>query len=75
MVRISASVRDASASMTSSAATAAVRVGGGDRATGLGLDGDGGHVVGDRVVQLAGELLALAQLHLIDLADRETATR
>ena len=72
MVRISASVRDASASMTFEGGDGGVRVGGGDRPTGLGLDGDGGHVVGDGVVQLPGELLALAELDLFDLADPDT---
>ena len=68
MVRISASVRDASASMTSSASTAASGSGRGDDPPGLGPDRDGRDVVGDGVVQLAGQLLALAQLDLVELA-------
>jgi hypothetical protein len=37
----------------------------GDGATGLGLDGDGRHMVSDGVVQLARQLLALAELGLV----------
>ncbi len=38
-------------------------------ASGLGLDGDGRDVVADGVVQFAGELVALAELRLLDVAD------
>jgi hypothetical protein len=38
-------------------------------ASGLGLDRDGRHVVADRVVQFAGELVAQAQLGLLDVTE------
>ena len=40
-------------------------IGRGDDAAGLGADGDGRDVVGDRVVELAGQLLALEELDLV----------
>ena len=69
MARISASVRDASSSMTRSASLRRVGVGGGDHAAGLSPDDHGRDVVGDGVVQLAGQLVALTQLGLLDVAD------
>ena len=67
-MRISASVRDASSSMTLERSTRGVGLGSRRAdAPGLGLDRDRGDVVRDRVVQLAGELLALVQLDLVEL--------
>ena len=43
-------------------------MGGGDDPAGLGPDGDGRDVVGDRVVQLARQLLPLPELDLVQLA-------
>ncbi len=47
--------------------------GGSQRSSRLGLDGDARHVVRNRVVQLPGHLLALAQLHLMHLPGRYCA--
>jgi hypothetical protein len=44
-----------------------LRVGGRDRASGLGLDEDAGHVVRHRVVQLSGQLLTFANPDLLAL--------
>ncbi|MEI2653794.1 MAG: hypothetical protein V9G12_16895 [Microthrixaceae bacterium] len=41
------------------------RIGGGDDTAGLGPDGDGRDVVGDGVMELAGQLLPLEELHLV----------
>jgi hypothetical protein len=47
----------------------ALRVGSRQDPTGLGLHGDGRHVVADRIVQLARQHVALTQLGLLDVAD------
>ena len=46
-----------------------VGVGGGHDAAGLSLDGDGRDVVADGVMELAGQLVALTELGLLDVAD------
>lgn len=69
MARISSSVRDAASSMVSSVASARSGWVAARARPGLGLDGDGRHVMADRVVQLAGELVALAEFGLLDVAD------
>ena len=68
MPRISASVRDASCSITASASNAAAASLGADDLSGLGAHRDGRHVVRDRVVQLACEHLAFAGLDLLAVA-------
>ena len=49
----------------------ALGVGGRDGPACLGLDGDARDMVGDGVVQLAGELFTLARLGLVDVADTD----
>ena len=61
IARISASVRDASPRSPPAPRPAASGSGRADDPAGLGADRDGRDVVGDGVVQLAGELLALAE--------------
>ena len=51
--------------MTSERDHGALRIGGRHDPTGLRPDGDGRHVVGDGVVQLARQLFALTQLDLL----------
>lgn len=50
----------------------ALGVGRRDGPAGLSLDGDARDVMGDGVVQLAGELFALAGLGLVDVADADS---
>ena len=69
MARISSSVRDAASSIVASAVCGTVGVGGGHDAAGLSLDDDGRDVVADAVMELAGQLVALTQLGLLDVAD------
>ena len=66
--RISASARDASASITRSASVAASGSRRRRRQPGLGADRHRRDVVGDGVVQVAGQPLALEQLDLVELA-------
>ena len=69
MARISASARDASASISWSASAAASgRVADGGQA-GLGADRHRRDVVGDGVVQVAGQPFAFQQLGLVQLAE------
>ena len=68
MARISARARDASASITRSASVAASGSRRRRREAGLGADRHRRDVVGDGVVQVAGQPLAFEQLDLVELA-------